>query len=135
MWMPQCITTPCLVPQPQDLSAVLISLAFNAGLGATLEKIALTTIALTATGQLPDTTNQSVQNESAGYAERRDTLSPAALLMMTGMTMMSLRTRDMLETELVTQGNEGGSVMVFPFFLSFPYGLIISSSTYGHNVT
>ena len=46
-----------------------------------------------------------------------------------------LKTRDMLETELVTQGNEGGSVMVFLSLLPLPYGLTISSSTYGHNVT
>ena len=114
---------------------VLISPAFNAGLETTLVRIAPTTVALTATEQLLDTTNQSVQNRSAGYTERRDTLLPTALLTTTGMTMTSLRTRDMLETELVTQGNKGDSVTVFPSFLSFPYGLIISPSTYGHNVT
>ena len=48
---------------------------------------------------------------------------------------MSLRMRDMLETELVTQGNEGGSVTVFLSFLPSPYGLAISSSAYEHNVT
>ena len=111
---------------------VLISPAFNAGLGTTLGRIALTSIALTIIGQLPDTTNQSVQNGSAGYAKRRDILLPTALLMMTGMTMTSLRMRNMLETESVTQGNKGGSVTVFSLFLSFPYGLIISPSTYGH---
>ena len=135
MWTPQCTITPCLVPQIQDLSMVLISPAFNAGLETTLERIAPTTVALTATEQLLDTTNQSVQNRSVGYTERRDTLLPTALLTTTGMTMTSLRTRDMLETELVTQGNKGDSVTVFPSFLSFPYGLIISPSTYGHNVT
>ena len=70
-----------------------------------------------------------------GYAERRDILSSTALLMMTGMTMTSLRMRNMLGTELVTQGNKGGSVTVFPSLLSFPYGLIISPSTYGYNIT
>ena len=69
------------------------------------------------------------------YAEIRDTLSPTALLMMTGMIMMSLRMRDMLETESVTQGNEGGSVTVFLSFLSSPYELTISPSTYGYNIT
>ena len=49
--------------------------------------------------------------------------------------MTSLRMRNMLGTELATQGNKGGSVMVFPLFLSFPYELIISPSTYGYSVT
>ena len=102
MWIPQYTTTLCLIPQPQDLSVVLISPAFNASLGITLGRITPITVALTATGQLPDTTNQSVQNGSVGYAKRRDTLSPTALLMMTGITMMSLRTRDMLEIESPT---------------------------------
>ena len=70
-----------------------------------------------------------------GYAERRDTLLPTALLTMTGMIMTSLRMRDMLETELVTQDNEGGSVTVFLSFLSSPYRLTISLSTYGYNIT
>ena len=48
---------------------------------------------------------------------------------------MSLRMRDMLETELVTQGNEGGSVTVFLSFLPSPYGLTISPSTYEYNIT
>ena len=68
-------------------------------------------------------------------AEKRDTLSPTALLMITGTITMSLRMRDMLGTELVTQGNKEGSVMVFLFFLSSPYRLTISSSIYGYNVT
>ena len=114
---------------------VPISPAFNASQGTTLERIASTTVALTTTGQLLDTTNWSVQTESMGYAKRKDTLLPTAPLMMTGMTMTSLRTRDMLEAELVTQGNKGDNVMVFPSFLSFPYRLIVSPSTYGHNVT
>ena len=135
MWMPQHTTTLYLVLQPQDLSMVLTSPTFNASLETTLGRIAPTIIALTAAEQLQDTTNWSVQNRSIGYAEKKDILLPTALLMMTGMTMMSLRTRDMLETELVTQGNEGGSVTIFPYFLSFPYGLIISPSTYGHNIT
>ena len=41
----------------------------------------------------------------------------------------------MLGTELETQSNEGGSVMVFLSFLSSPYGLTISSSMYGYNIT
>ena len=69
------------------------------------------------------------------YAKRRDTLLPTALSTMTGMITMSLRTRDMLGTELETQSNEGGSVMVFLSFLSSPYGLTISSSMYGYNIT
>ena len=48
---------------------------------------------------------------------------------------MLLRMRDMLETKSVTQGNKGGSIMVFLSFLSSPYGLTISSSMYGYNVT
>ena len=48
---------------------------------------------------------------------------------------MSLRMRNMLGTELMTQGNEGGNVMVFLSFLSSPYGLTISTSTYGYNIT
>ena len=47
---------------------------------------------------------------------------------------MSLRMRDILETESVTQGNEGGSITDFLSLLSLPYGLIIFPSTYGHNV-
>ena len=80
-------------------------------------------------------TNQFVQNESVDYAKRRDTLSPTALLTMTGTIMMLLRTRDMLGTESVTQGNKGGSVMVFLSFPSSPYGLTISLSMYRYNVT
>ena len=41
----------------------------------------------------------------------------------------------MLGTELVTQDNKGGSVTISPPFLSFPYGLIVSPSTYGYNIT
>ena len=48
---------------------------------------------------------------------------------------MSSRMRGMLETELVTQGNEGGSIMVFLSLLPLPYGFTISSSTYGHKIT
>ena len=55
--------------------------------------------------------------------------------MMTGMTTMSLRTRGMLETELVTQDNKRGSIMVFLSLLPLPYGLTVSPFTYGHNVT
>ena len=135
MWMLRHIITPYLAPQLQDQFAVPISLVFNANLGTISEKTVPTTIARTATGQPLVTTNQSILSESVGYAKRRDTLSPTALLMMTGMTMMSLRMRDMLGTESVTQGNEGGSVTVFLSFLSSPYELTISPSTYGYNVT
>ena len=121
--------------EPEALTVVPISPAFNANQGITFRRIALTTIALTTTGLLPDTTNQSVQSKSVGYAKRKDILSPTALLMMTGMTIISLRTRDMLGTESVTQGNKGDNVTVFPSFPSFPYGLVISPSTYGHNIT
>ena len=69
------------------------------------------------------------------YAERRDISLPTAHLMMTGIIMMSSRMRDMLVTESVTQGNKGGSVTVFPFFLPSPYRLTISPSTYGYNIT
>ena len=78
--------------------------------------------------------NQSVQSGSIGYIERRNISLPAALLMMIGIIMMSLRTKDMLETELVTQGNKGDSIMVFLSFLPLHYGLTISPSTYGHNI-
>ena len=114
---------------------VPISLVFNVNQGTISGRTVPTTIALTATGQPLVTINQSVQSESVDYAKRRDTLLPTALLMMTGMIMMSLRTRDMLGTESVTQGNKGGSVTVFLSFLSSPYGPIISPSTYGYNVT
>ena len=69
------------------------------------------------------------------YAKRKDILLPTAPSMITGMIMMSSRMRDMLGTELVTQGNKGGSVTVFLSFLSSSYGLTISSSTYRYNVT
>ena len=69
------------------------------------------------------------------YAKRRDISLPTALLTMTGMIMISSRIRDMLGTESVTQGNKGGSVMAFLSFLSSPYGLTISPSTYGYNIT
>ena len=104
---------------------VPIFLAFSADQGTTLGKTVPTTIALTATGQLLVTINQSVWNGSVGYIKRRDILSPTAFSTMTGMTMMSLRMRGMLETELVTQGNKGGSVMVFLSFSPSPYGLTI----------
>ena len=92
------------------------SLAFNADQGITSERTVLTTIVLTATGQPLVIINQSVLSESAGYAKRRDTLSQTALLTMTGTITTSSRMRDMLGTKLVTQGNEGGSVMVFFLF-------------------
>ena len=111
------------------------SLVFNADLGTISERTVLTTVALTAIGQPLVTTNQFVLSESVDYAEKRDTLSPTAPSMMTGMIMISSRMRDMLGTALVTQGNEGDSVMVFLSFLSSPYGLIISPSMYGYNVT
>ena len=135
MWMLQYIITLCLVPQLQDQFVVPTSLAFNADQGTTSERTILTTIALTAIGQPLVITNQSVLSKSVGCAERRDTLLPTALSMMTGMITTLSRMRDMLGTELVTQGNEGGSVTVFLSFLSSSYGLTISSSTYGYNVT
>ena len=109
--------------------------AFNANLGTTSEKIVLTTTALTATGQPLATTNQFAQNKNVGFAERRDTSSPTVHLTMTGMITISSRMRDMLGTELVTQGNKGGNVTVFLCLLPSPYGLIISPSTYGYHVT
>ena len=133
--MPLHITIPHPVLQPQVPSAVPTSPAFNANPGTISEKIVLTTIALTATGQPLAITNQFAQNGSVDYAKRRDISSPTTHLTMTGTIMMSSRTRDMLGTELVTQGNEGGSVTVFLSFLSSPYELIISPSTYGHNIT
>ena len=135
MWMPQLATTLHLTPLSQDQFVIPISLAFNANQGTTSERTVLTTVAHIATGQPLVTTNQSVQSESVGYAKRRDTLSPTALSTMTGMITTSSRTRDMLGTESVTQGNEGDSVMVFLSFLSSPYRLTISSSTYGYNIT
>ena len=114
---------------------VLTSPAFNANPGTISEKIVLTTTALTATGQPLAITNQFVQNRSADYAKKRGILSPTAYLMMTGMITMSSRMRDMLGTESVTQGNEGGSIMIFLSFLSSPYGPTISISTYGYNTT
>ena len=135
MWMLRHIITPYLAPQLQDQFAVPISLVFNANLGTISKRTVLTTIALTATGQPLVTTNQFVQNKSVDYAKRRDTLSPTALSTMTGMITMSSRMRDMLGTELVTQGNEGDSVMVFLSFLSSLYRLTISPSTYEYNVT
>ena len=127
IWMSQSTTTLYLIPQPQDISAALISPAFNADQGITFRRITPTTVALTAIGLLPDTTNQPVQSKSVGYAERKDILSPTAPLTMTRMTITSLKTRDMLETELVTQGNEGGNITVFLSFLSFLYGLVCFS--------
>ena len=111
------------------------SLAFNANLGTISERIVLTTAALTAIGWPLAITNRFVLNENADYAEKRDISLPTAHLMMTGMIMMSSRTRDMLGTELVTHSNEGGSITVFLSFLPSPYGLTISPSTYGYNVT
>ena len=123
------------VLQPQDPSAVPTSPAFNADLGTTSEKIVLTTTALTATGRPLATTNRFAQNGNVGSAEKRDILLPTVHLTTTGMIMMSLRTRDMLGTELVTQGNEGGNVMIFLSLFPSLYGLIISPSTYGYHVT
>ena len=114
---------------------VPISLVFNADLGIISGRTVPTTIALTAIEQPLVTTNQFVQSESVDYAERRDTLSPTALSTMTGTIAMSSRTRDMLGTESVTQGNKGSSIMVFLSFLSSPYKLTISPSTYGYNIT
>ena len=133
--MPQLTTTLHLAPLPQDQFMVPISLAFNPNQGTISGRTVLTTIALTATGQPLVTINQSVQSKSVDYAKRRDILSPTAHSTMTGMIIMSSRMRDMLGTELVTQGNKGGSVTVFLSFLSSSYGLTISSSTYRYNVT
>ena len=114
---------------------VPISLAFNANLGTISERIVLTTTALTAIGWPLAITNWFVLNKNADYAERRDISPPTAHLTMTGMITISSRTRDMLGTELVTQGNKGGNVTVFLSFLPSPYRLTISPSTYGYNVT
>ena len=111
------------------------SLVFNADLGITSERTVPTTVALTATGQPLAITNQFVQNESVDYAKRRDISLPTTPLTMTGMIIMSSRMRDMLGTESVTQGNEGGSITVFLSFLSSSYGLTISPSMYGYNIT
>ena len=135
MWMPWYTITLHLAPQLQDQFTVPISLAFNADQGTTLGRTVLTTVAFTATGQPLVTTNQSVQSKSVGYAERRDILLPIALSTMTGMITTILRMRDMLGTELVTQGNKGGNIMVFLSFLSSLYRLTISPSTYEYNVT
>ena len=135
MWMLWHTITLHPIPQLQDQSVVPISLVFNANLGTISERTVLTTIALTTIGQPLVTTNQFVQSETVDYAERRDTLSPTAPLMTTRMIMMSLRIRDMLGTESVTQDNKGGSIMVFLSFLLSPYGLTISPSTYGYNIT
>ena len=135
MWMLQHIITPHLIPQLQDQFVVPTSFAFNADQGTTSERTVLTTIALTATGQPLVITNQSILSESVGCAKRRDTLSPTALLTTTGTITTLSRMRDMLGTEWVTQGNNGGSVMVFLSFLSSPYGLTISPSIYGYNIT
>ena len=70
-----------------------------------------------------------------GSVERRDISSPTVHLTTIGMITMSSRMRDILGTELVTQGNEGGNVMVFLSLLPSPYGLIISPSIYGYHVT
>ena len=133
--MPQHITIPHPVLQPQDQSAAPISLAFNADLGTISERIVPTTAALTATGQPLAITNQFVLNENADYAERRDISSPTAHLTTIGTITMSSRMRDMLGTKSVTQGNKGDNVMVFLSFLSSLYRLTISSSTYGYNIT
>ena len=135
MWMPQLATTLYLIPLSQVQSMVPISLVFNADLGTISGRTVPTTIALIATGLPLVTTNQFVQSKSVDYAKRRDTLLPTALLMMTRTITTSLRMRDMLGTESVTQGNKGGSVMVFLSFLSSPYGLTISPSMYGYNIT
>ena len=128
MWMPQLTTTPHLTPILQDQSMVPISLVFNADQGTISGRTVLTTIALTATGQPWVTTNWSVQSKSVDYGKKRDTLSSIALSTMTGTITMSSRMRDMLGTKSVTQGNQGGSVTVFLFFLSSPYRLTISPS-------
>ena len=135
MWTLWHTITLHLTSQLQDQSTVPISLVFNADLGTISERTVPTTIALTATGQPLVTTNWFVQSESVDYAKRRDTSLPTAPLTMTGMIMMSLKMRDMLGTESMTQGNEGGSVTVFLSFLPSPYRLTISPSTYGYNVT
>ena len=109
--------------------------AFNANLGTISEKIVPTTTALTVTGWPLGITNWFAQNRNVDYAKRKDILSLTAHLTITGTIMISSRTRDMLGTELVTQGNEGGNVTVFLSFLSSPYGLTISTSTYGYNIT
>ena len=111
------------------------SLAFNASPGIISERIVPTTTALTATGWPLAITNQFVQNENVDSAERRDILSPTVHLTTTGMITMSSRMKDMLGTESVTQGNEGGNVMVFLSFLPSPYGLIILPSIYGYHIT
>ena len=128
--MPLHVIIPHPILQPQDQFVVPTSLAFNANLGTIS-----TTAAFTAIGQPLAIINWFVLNKIADYAERRDILLPTAHLMMTGTIMMSLRMRDMLGTKSVTQGNEGGSVMVFLSFLPSPYGLTISPSTYGYNIT
>ena len=46
-----------------------------------------------------------------------------------------IENEDMLGTESVTQGNKGGSIIVFFSFPSSPYGLTISPSMYRYNVT
>ena len=93
--------------------------AFSVNQGITLGRTILTTVALTTTEQPQVTTNLSVQSKSVDHAERRDILLPTALSMTIGMTMTSLRMRDMLGTESVTQGNERDNVMVFLFFFFF----------------
>ena len=106
---------------------VPISLAFNANLGTISERIVLTTTALTAIGWPLAITNWFVLNKNADYAKRRDISLPTAHLTMTGTIMMSSRTRDMLGTESVTQGNKGGSVTVFLSFLLSSYGLTVEN--------
>ena len=133
--MLQHTITPHLILQLQNQSVIPISLVFNANLGTISERTVPITIALTATGQPLAITNQFVQNENVDYAKRRDISLPTAHSMMTGMIMMSSRMRDMLGTELVTQDNEGGSITAFLSFLSSSYGLTISPSTYGYNIT
>ena len=135
MWTLWHIITPCLIPQLQSQFVGSTSLAFNANQGTTSERTVLTTVVLTATGQSQVITDLSVLSKSVGCTERRDILSPTAFSMMTGMITTSLRMRDMLGTESVTQGNEGNSVTVFLSFLSSPYGLTISPSMYGYNIT
>ena len=80
--------------------------------------------------------NQSVCPEwECGLCQEKGHIVTNCPLMMTRTTMTSLRTRDMLETELVTQGNKRGNITVFLSFLSFPYGLIVSPSTSEYNIT
>ena len=135
IWMLRHTIILHLTCQLQNQSVVPISLVFNVDLGTISERTVPTTVALTATGQPLIKTNWFVQSESMDYAKRRGTSLPTALSTMIGTIIMSSRMRDILGTESVTQSNEGGSVTVFLSLLSSAYGLTISPSTYGYNVT